>query len=141
LPAGSLEDAAGRLVGRLSDREDQNPTPPPPPDVVVVVVGGGGGVVVGGEVGGVVVGGAVGGGLVGAGLVGAGLLGLPWLPGLAGADVGRVVVEEEEGLDPGVDVGGTVTLVPALFVRLSVPFDLTVNQLFTKPCPPACDAE
>jgi hypothetical protein len=102
------------------------------------VVVGGGGVVVGGEVGGVVVGGAVGGGLVGAGLVGAGLLGFP---GPAGADVGRVVVEEEEGLDPGVDVGGIVLLVPALFVRLSVPFGLTVNQLFTKPCPPACDAE
>ncbi len=96
------------------------------------MVGGGGG-------GGDVVGGEVGGGLVGAGLVGAGrLLGLA---GLAGAEVGRVVVEEDDGVDPGVDVGGTVTLVPALFVRLRVPFGLTVNQLFATPCPLACDSE
>jgi hypothetical protein len=88
---------------------------------VVVVVGGGGGVV----------GGAVGGGLVGAGVLGA---------GLAGAAVGRVVVGAD-GLDPGWDVGGTVTIVPELAVRLSVPFDLTVNQLFKKACPTACDLE
>ena len=107
--------------------------------MVVVVVGGGGGDVVGGG-GGDVVGGEVGGGLVGAGLVGAGLFGAG-LFGLAGADVGRVVVEADDGLDPGVDGGGTVRIVPALFVRLSVPFDLTVNQLFATPCPPACDTE
>jgi hypothetical protein len=85
-----------------------------------------------GEVGG----GLVGAGLVGAGLVGAGLFGA----GLAGADVGRVVLEED-GLDPGWDVGGTVTIVPALFVRLSVPFVWTVNQLLKNPCPPACARE
>lgn len=77
------------------------------------------------------VGGAVGGGLVGAGVVGA---------GLAGAAVGRVGVGED-GLDPGWDVGGAVTIDPALVVRLSVPFDLTVNQLFKKACPAACDLE
>ena len=99
-----------------------------------MVVGGGGG---GG--GGEVVGGEVGGGLVGGGLVGAGLVGTG-LPGRAGADVGRVVVEDGE-LDPGVEAGGAVTLVPALVVRLSIPFDLTVNQLFAKPCPAACDWE
>lgn len=91
----------------------------------VVVVVGGGGDVVGGEVGG--------------GIVGAGL------DGLAGADVGRVVVDvgrvvvEEDGLVPGVDVGGTVTIVPELTVRSSVPLGWTVNQLFANPCPPACD--
>jgi hypothetical protein len=130
-----LENVARRLVG------DQKPTPPPPPDVVVVV-GGGGGEVVGGG-GGEVVGGAVGGGLVGGGLVGGGLAGAgPDGAGLfpfAGDDVGRVVVEFE--FDPGEEVGGTVAVVPALFVRLIVPFDLTVNQLFAKPCPPACDWE
>jgi hypothetical protein len=88
----------------------------------VVVVVGGGGDVVGGEVGG---------GIVGAGLV-----------GLAGADVGRVVVDvgrvvvEEEGLEL---VGGTVTIVPELTVRSSVPLGWTVNQLFPNPWPPACD--
>jgi hypothetical protein len=89
---------------------------------VVVVVGGGGGDVVGGEVGVGLVG-------AGAGVVGA---------GLAGAPVGRVVVEED-GLDPGWDVGGTVTIVPELVERLRDPFDLTVNQLFKKACPAACD--
>lgn len=58
----------------------------------------------------------------------------------AGADVGCVVVEDGE-LDPGVEVGGAVTLVPAAVVRLSIPFALTVNQLFAKPCPPALDRE
>jgi hypothetical protein len=58
----------------------------------------------------------------------------------AGADVGRVVVEDGE-LDPGVEAGGAVTLVPALVVRLSAPFALTVNQMFAKPCPPALDWE
>ncbi len=79
------------------------------------------------------VGGEVGGGLVGAGLFGA---------GLAGAEVGRVVVEadELEGVDVGV-VGGTVTIVPEIFVRSSVPFVWTVNQMFKNPCPPACDRE
>ena len=86
--------------------------------------------------GGDVVGGAVGGGLVGAGVLGAGVLGA----GLTGADVGRVVVGED-GLDPGWDVGGAVTIVPELAVRLSVPFDLTVNQLFKKACPTACALE
>jgi hypothetical protein len=108
--------------------------------VVGVVVGGGGGVVVGGGGGGDVVGGEVGGGLVGGGLVGAGLL--LGLAGLEGADVGRVVVEADE-LD-GVDVGvvGAVTIVPDVtFVRLSVPFVWTVNQMFKNPCPPACDSE
>jgi hypothetical protein len=90
---------------------------------VVVVVGGGD-----------VVGGEVGGGIVGAGL-----------DGLAGDDVGRVVVDvgrvvvEEDGLVPGVDVGGTVTIVPELTVRSSDPLGWTVNQLFANPCPPACD--
>ena len=90
--------------------------------------------------GGDVVGGEVGGGLVGGGLVGAGLL--LGLAGLEGADVGRVVVEADE-LD-GVDVGvvGAVTIVPDVtFVRLSVPFVWTVNQMFKNPCPPACDSE
>jgi hypothetical protein len=54
--------------------------------------------------------------------------------------VGRVVVEPD-GLDPGWDVGGAVTIVPELVVRLSVPFDLTVNQLLKKACPVACDLE
>jgi hypothetical protein len=101
-----------------------------------VVVFGGDVVVVGG--GGDVVGGEVGGGLVGAGLVGAGLFGA----GLAGADIGRVVVEEDEpeGVDVG-DVGGAVTIVPETFVRSSVPFVWTVNQMFKNPCPPACDRE
>jgi hypothetical protein len=82
----------------------------------------------------------VGAGLVGAGLVGAGLVGLA---GLAGAVVGRVVVGEDDGLDPGCDVGGTVTAVPELelVVRTSVPLDRTVNQLFAKACPAACDSE
>jgi hypothetical protein len=113
------------------ERIVQNPTPPPPPDVVVVVVGGtvvvvvggGGGEVVGGDVGGGLVDGGLVGGLVGGGLFGA----CP--PEFAGADVGRVVVEDD-GFDPGVDVGGTVTIVPELVVRSSVPLELTVNQLF-----------
>jgi hypothetical protein len=100
---------------------------------VVVGGGGGGGEVVGGEVGGgLVVAGVVGAGFAGAGMVGPGLL------GFAGACVGRVVVEED-GFDPDGDVGtvaaGVELVVP---VRLIVPFDLTVNQLFAKPCPPAC---
>lgn len=74
------------------------------------------------------VGGGGGGGAVGGGLAGR--------EGL----VGGVVVEGTE-VDAGGGVGGTVTLVPALFVRFSVPFDVTVNQLFAKPCPPACDWE
>jgi hypothetical protein len=98
-------------------------------DVVVVVGGGGGGEVVGGAVGGL-----VGGGLVGAGPAGAGLF------GLIGSDVGRVVVEDD-GLEPGWDVGGTVPVVPEVDARSSVPFDLTVNQLFKKPCPAASDLE
>jgi hypothetical protein len=107
--------------------------------VVVVVVGGtvvvvgGGGDVVGGEVGGGVV---VGGGLVGGGLVGDGLAGI----GPAGEDVGRVVVEED-GLEPGWDVGGAVTIVPEAAVRSSVPLERTVNQLFANPWPPARDRE
>jgi hypothetical protein len=88
----------------------------------VVVVVGGGGDVVGGEVGG---------GIVGAGPAGADV-------GRVVVDVGRVVVEED-GLVPGVDVGGTVTIVPELTVRSSVPLGWTVNQLFANPCPPACD--
>ena len=95
---------------------------------------------VGGGGGGEVVGGEVGGGLVGAGVAGAGfvVIGVPGLCG--GADVGCVVVEDGE-LDPGVEAGGAVTLVPALVVRLSDPFALTVNQMFAKPCPPALDWE
>lgn len=83
-----------------------------------------------------VVGGAVVGGLVGAvvvctGLVGAGLPGLfgAWCEG---ADVGRVVELEDDGLDPDEDEGGAVTIVPELFVlaRSREPFVCTVNQLF-----------
>jgi hypothetical protein len=80
---------------------DQNPTPPP--DGAVVVVVGGTVVVVGGEVGG----GLVTGGEVGCGLVGAGLL---------GADAGRVVVVDDDGLDAGWDVGTVDAAVPGLAV-------------------------
>lgn len=101
----------------------------------MVVVGGGevvGVVVGGGDVGGVV----VGGGLVGGGLVGAGVL---FGAGLAGADVGRVVVDEDELWFCG-DVVGTVETGPEDTTVLSrVPLVWTVNQLFSKPCPPACD--
>jgi hypothetical protein len=106
-----------------------------------VVVGGGGGDVVGGAGGG----GLVGGGLLGAGVLGAGMVGAGVLgAGLAGAEGGRVVVEED-GFEPGLDVVGTVCIGAELelfeLVRLSAPFDLTVNQLFANPCPPACDWE
>jgi hypothetical protein len=96
---------------------------------VVVVGGGGGGDVVGGGGGGDVVGGEVGGGLVGGGPA-----------GLAGADVGRVVLEEDV-LDAGGDVEGTVAIGAELVVRSRLPLGWTVNQLFWKPCPFACDSE
>lgn len=100
----------------------------------MVVGGGGGGEVVGGDVGG----GLVGAGLVGIGFDGAGMVG-PGLLGFAGAGLGDVVVEED-GLDPDGDAGGTVAIGAELVVleRLIFPFALTVNQLFAKPCPPAC---
>jgi hypothetical protein len=105
---------------------------------VVVVVGGGGGVVVGGEVGG----GLVGAGPDGAGLFGAGMDGtelvVAGLVGFACPDFGCVVVEED-GLDPV----GTVSIGVEPFVRArsSVPFVWTVNQLFARPCAPACNRE
>jgi hypothetical protein len=40
-----------------------------------------------------------------------------------------------------VDVGGTVTIVPELVVRSSVPLERTVNQLFANACPRAWDWE
>ena len=93
------------------------------------MVGGGGGDVVGG----LVVGGLVGGGLV--------VAGPP-----AGADVGRVV--DEDGLEVGRVVDedeeeeGTVTIgAEAAVVRSRLPLAWTVNQLFWKPCPFACDSE
>ena len=67
--------------------------------------------VVGG--GGDVVGGLVGGGLVGGGLV------------------GGCVVDEEGMVAIGADV----------VVRSRLPLAWTVNQLFWKPCPFACDSE
>jgi hypothetical protein len=87
----------------------------------VVVVGGAGDVV----------GGLVGGGLVGGGLVGA---------GPAGADVGRVV-DDEDGLDAGCDVEGTVAMGADVVVRSRLPLAWTVNQVFRKPWPFACDSE
>ena len=85
------------------------------------MVGGGGGAVVG-----VVVTGLVGGGLVGAG---------PF-----GADVGRVVVDED-GLGACGDVVGTGDMGLALAERSRVPLACTVNHSPMKPCPLACDFE
>jgi len=75
---------------------------------------------------------------LGAGLFGAGIEGTELVvAGLAGfpcPDFGCVEVEEVV-LDPVVGVE------PFVLARSSVPFVWTVNQLFARPCAPACDTE
>lgn len=72
-------------------------------------------------------------GVVEGGLVGGGLVGVLWF----GADVGRVVVDED-GLDAGCDVEGTVDSGAEFTERTRVPLVWTVKKEAT-PCPPACD--